>query len=152
VLVLLVRLFSVICIRKPSLRVNSLGFTVSSPLRPKREVFTPWTDVAVIGIRVQQFGSSLLPVVQHYLAVYERDCFVDVDEDDSAPSLRPEQLFSSARLSMPYAYASIDALLNALFLHASRKRRTQLLERIKTNFAPEIAQYNIWVDEEERPL
>lgn len=147
-----VRLFSVIFIRKPALQIDSLGFTLTSPLRPKRKVFVSWTDVAVVGIRMQRYGPSLLPVTLHYLAVYERHSFVDVDEDDFVASAQPEQLLRSARLSMPYTYASIYALLNALSIRASQARRAQMLERIKTTFAPEIIQYNIWVDQEERPL
>jgi hypothetical protein len=44
------------------------------------------------------------------------------------------------------------AALDFLFLWPTRQCRAQLLERVKTTFAPEITRYHIRVDEEERPL
>jgi hypothetical protein len=39
-----------------------------------------------------------------------------------------------------------------LFVWVSATRRAQMLERIKTTFAPELIQHNIWIDQEERLL
>jgi len=63
----------------------------------------------------------------------------------------PEERFS-AKVYPSLAEAGITIPLNWLFFWTTPKRRAQLMERIKTTFAPEISRYNILVDEEERPL
>ena len=63
----------------------------------------------------------------------------------------PEERFS-AKVYPSLANGGITIPLNWLFFWTTPKRRAQMLERIKTTFAPEIVQYGIRVDEVERPL
>jgi hypothetical protein len=107
-----------------------------------------------IGVQTQVVGGkrSLRPKVS-YLAVYERDEGYEGDEDgvDAAASLL-ETASGPVKVNLKYVYTPILVQFNMLFLFATRKRRAQMLERIKTTFAPELVQYSIWVDQEERPL
>jgi hypothetical protein len=134
---------------KPLLQIDDTGFTSSQLLSRTPPNFVPWSDVARIGIRVQRLNPKRrVSVNMYYIAVFERD--EDDAEEKNASDLGLTNVETSE--SMSFEYAPILIPLNLMFLHASRKRRAQALERIKTDFAPEMIQYRIAVDYEERPL
>lgn len=145
-----VGLFVTIVLRRPTLQVNEGGFISMPPLTPWRRTFLPWADVARIGIQTSRNSTNTgLRYSFSYFAVYERD---DLDKLEDEVSEDEMGGVSGDKDSLLFAFAPINVQLNMLFLRASRGRRTQMLERIKTTFAPEIIRYDVVVDEIERAL
>lgn len=140
VVVFLMQIVNIIIKRQPILRINSAGITSADPLGVRKARFVPWGDVARISVRVQSLPRGNK---QYYFLVEARQS--ESDGDPNKPSL-------TARMYPSLAHAAITVILNQLSFMATRKRRTQLLERIETTFAPEIIQYNVVIDKVERPL
>lgn len=141
-LVALLWLLFTVALRQPILRINDAGLTSSPPLKPWLQRFIPWDDVGRIGINAQQLSKR---TTNYYFVVEARR-----PDRYTAPASWLGRL--SVRVYPTLAGVEMTVLLNWLFLRASRTRRAQLLERIKTTFAPEIAQYDIWLDETEQPM
>jgi hypothetical protein len=136
-------LIMTIALRKPLLQFTEAGVTSSQALRPWRTYFVPWSNVAGIGIRVRRSPSGYARNTSYYLVIQAR-------RPDSATKSRVGRM--SMRMYPSLAGAAEVVRLNSLFFLATRARRLRVLEHIKTTFAPEIIQHNIWVDQEERPL
>jgi hypothetical protein len=141
-------LFVAVVARTPLLTVNDSGFIVSLPFRPSRDVTYPWPEIAGIGINVKGPPAHYryVPLRAYFLVLYMRS------EDDEGDEEAPGQVYPSESLHLSSIYAPPVAALNLHYLLVTRERRAQLLERIKTTFAPEISRYHIRVDEVERPL
>ncbi len=140
-------LFGAIVLRRPPLRVNEEGFISTPSFTPWRRTFIPWADVARVGIQTERHSTGIgLRYAFYYFAVYERD---DLDKLDSGQFEDEIRRSSGDKDPLLFAYAPINVQLNMLFLRASRRRRAQMLERIKTTFAPEIIRYCVVVDEVE---
>ncbi len=139
---MLVQIALVVVFRKPTLVVSDSGITASPyALQPKRVTMIPWQEIAGIGICVQKLPRT----TQYYFVVQARR-----PEYALAASSGMQRV--SAKVYPSLAQAAINLPLTLLFLFATRNRRAQLLERIKTTFGSELVQYNIWVDDVERPL
>jgi hypothetical protein len=140
VVVFFVQLLLAVVVRKPVLRINTAGIASAAPLQLSKTSFVPWDDIARINVRVQSASSRNK---QYYFLVEPR-------HPERYTTLNKQNL--SAQMYPSLAHAAISVIIGQLFFIASRKRRTQLLERIETTFAPEITQFNIVVDNVERPL
>jgi len=144
-LVALALLGTVIVLRRPLLRINDVGITSFPALAPWRRVAVSWADVAGMGIRAQRVRHAFYTRSTYYLVVQAR---------------HPDQLAGRTTRIAKWMYSMYPTLANAamaeslnmMFLVITRRRRAQTLERIKTTFAPELIQHNIWIDQEERPL
>lgn len=141
-LVMLVQIALVVVFRRPMLLISNSGITtIPYALQPNRLTMVPWQEIAGIGIRVQQLPRTR----QYYFIVQARR-----PEDALAASSGMQRL--SVKMYPSLAQMAINLPLNTLFLFTTRKRRARLLEHIQMMFAPELIQYNIWVDQQERPL
>lgn len=139
-LIALVWLLLTVIVRRPILRITNAGFTSSPPIKPWRSRFVPWDDVERIGISVQRLSAR---TTSYYFVIEAR-------HPERYTSSNKQRLAASMYPSL--TSVAITVMLNWLFLRVSRGRRAQLLERVRTTFAPEIAQHNVWVDEKERPM
>lgn len=138
-LTFLILILFLILFRKPILRFTDTGITFSQPLMPWRSTVMSWQDVVRIAIHAQ----GALHTTSYLLIVQTR-------YPDRYISSKAQRFTSGWFPAL--AGVVISAQLNMLFLRASRERRTRMLERIHTTFAPEIYQYQVQVDEQERPL
>lgn len=136
---------TIIVLRKPVLRINEAGFTEFPALAPWRSFSVPWVDVAGIGLRVRRSRSGFFTRSSHYFVVQAR-------HPDQLPGRTKKVARWTIAMFPSLESTAIAESLNMMFLFATRKRRMQMLERIKTTFMPEIIRYGIWIDEVERPL
>lgn len=103
----------------------------------------PWEEVTGLGVRKHRLKLGL---TRHYFVA-------DVQDASKFPRHLPAlvRLLTKAHPSPVRQYVAL-ASLNMIWLFATRKRQAQMLERIKTTFAPEIYQYQIQVDDQVRPI
>ncbi len=144
--VFLAWLVEAIVVRKPLLRINEIGFTSSLPLFARRGRFVPWADVKGICIGKQVLKSGTLARNTVWYLI------VDVRDVNKYPSQRPKLASLSTNMYPSLAHTALMVQLNRLYLFASRRRRADMLERIKATFASEIIRYHIDLAMEEQLL
>lgn len=130
-------------VRGTLLTVDHAGFRALYLFKPWRSKVVPWEEVTGLGIRKHRLKLGL---TQHYFVA-------DVRDASKFPRHLPAlvRLLTKAHPSPVRQYVAL-ASLNMIWLFATHKRQAQMLERIKTTFAPEIYQYQIQVDDQVRPL
>lgn len=133
-------LFVTVIMRQPILCINAAGLAAAPPLRPWRRRLIPWEGITRIRIGVQ--SGPAMATFSYFI--------VDASNLPNIWATSEERF--SAKVYPSLAKSEITTPLNWLFFWTTPKRRAQLLERIKTTFAPEISRYHIRVDEVERPL
>ncbi len=142
-LLMLLWLVALGIVRGTLLTVDHAGFRALYLFKPWRSKVVPWEEVTGLGVRKHRLKLGL---TRHYFVA-------DVRDASKFPRHLPAlvRLFTKAHPSPVRQYVAL-ASLNMIWLFATRKRQAQMLERIKTTFAPEIAQYRIQIDEQVRPI
>lgn len=130
-------------VRGTLLTVDHAGFRALYLFKPWRSKVVPWEEVTGLGVRKHRLKLGL---TRHYFVA-------DVRDASKFPRHLPAlvRLLTKAHPSPVRQYVAL-ASLNMIWLFATRKRQAQMLERIKTTFAPEIYQYQIQVDDQVRPI
>jgi hypothetical protein len=125
---------------KPALQITDDGISSVLPFTPWAHSFVPWADVARINIRRWRYarGRSFASLVVH------------VRNPDAYMSQKAQRFAEAWDPSMKDTVITVPLIF--IFVWVSATRRAQMLERIKTTFAPELIQHNIWIDQEERLL
>lgn len=124
-------------VRRPWLVVDACG--ISCYLGRKLRT-TPWDQISDIAIYRQRLSRDN---TQYYLVVNARD-------ESAVYKGRAGRLTAAKFPSVRHAAGYI--LLGYFFVFCTRAKRRTILQRIRTEFAPELAHYHIFVDEHERDL
>lgn len=123
--------------RRPWLVIDSHGISCYMGRKLRK---TPWDQISDIAIYRQRLSRGN---TQYYLVVNARD-------ESAVYKGRAGRLTSAMFPSVRHAAAYI--VLSLFFVFCTRAKRQAILQRIRTEFAPELAHYHIFVDERERDL